>query len=146
MSDDRGQALILVVLALAIAAVTIVGLRAAQDRIFEDARDRRAGEAAVEAAGAEVADAYVAFVRSFADDELRGRRSGTPTRADIERFASDPRLADRARAAADRLAEVNGATHVRDVGLTVTDRAIDIALGLAAHRHRAAIDTACCRP
>ena len=148
MNNDRGQALVLVVLALAIAAVTIVGLRAAQDRILADARDQRAGEAAVEAAGAEVADAYLVFVRSYANDEpeLRGRRAGAPTPADIARFAADPRLADRARAAADQLAEVNGATPVRDIALTLSDHAIDITLGSAAHRHRAAIDTTCCRP
>jgi len=37
VTDDRGQALILAVLALAIAAVTIVGLETAQDRILADA-------------------------------------------------------------------------------------------------------------
>lgn len=57
MNDERGQALVLAVLALAVAAVAIGGLRLAQDRILIVHEERSAYEAAVEAAAAVVADA-----------------------------------------------------------------------------------------
>jgi hypothetical protein len=60
ISDERGQAILAVVLAVGIAAVAIVGLRDAQERIVLGARAQRAGEAAVEAAAQSVADAYAA--------------------------------------------------------------------------------------
>lgn len=148
MSGDGGQALVVAVLAVAIGAVTIVGLRGAQDRIFADARERRAGEAAVEAAGAEVADAFLVFARAFRDDgpESHPTSGGTPGAADVAAFVRDPIVAQRARAAATALAAANGAPPVDDVEIGVSDRAIEIALRLDAHRHRAAIDLSCCLP
>ena len=56
MTDERGQAILAVVLALGIAATAIVGLRAAQELIVVGAPAHRAGEAAVEAAAPAVAD------------------------------------------------------------------------------------------
>jgi len=58
VSDERGQAVLVAVLALAIAATAVIGLRAAQERIVAAARAQRAGEAAVEAAAQAVADFY----------------------------------------------------------------------------------------
>jgi hypothetical protein len=128
VSGDRGQALILAVLALGLAAATIVGLQAAQDRIFRDANERRAGEAAVEAAGAALADAQIGFTRS------------------LDAFAADPLVAERARAAADQLSELNDGAAVRDLSITADAREIEVGLSVGAHRQRAAVETTCCRP
>ena len=53
---QSGQALVLAVVLLGFGAATITGLRAAQERLFDQARQDRAAEAAIEAAGAVVAD------------------------------------------------------------------------------------------
>jgi len=128
VTGDRGQALVLAVLALGLAAATIVGLQAAQDRIFRDAHERRAGEAAVEAAGAALADAQIGFTGSLAD------------------FAADPLVAERARAAADQLSALNGGATVRDLTITADAREIEVGLSIGEHRQRAAVETTCCRP
>jgi type II secretory pathway component PulK len=127
-ADDRGQALVLAVLALGLAAATIVGLQAAQDRILRDAHERRAGEAAVEAAGAALADAQIGFTGSLDD------------------FAADPLVAERARAAAEQLSALNGGAPVRDLTIDAGTREIEVALSIGAHRQRAAVETTCCRP
>ena len=142
MTDDRGQALVLVVLALGIAAVTVVGLLTAQDRILADAHERRAGEAAVEAAGAAVADAQVDLLTSLRDQL---GRAAAPTRADLDAFVADPRVLDRSRAAANDLAAANGAGPVRDVAITVVGRSLEIALAVGSHTQRVSIRTTCCR-
>ena len=128
MNDDRGQALVLAVLALGLAAATIVGLQAAQDRIFRDAHERRAGEAAVEAAGAALADAQIGF------------------RGSLDDFAADPLVAERARAAADQLSALNDGAAVRELTITADTRDIEVGLSIGAHRQRAAVETTCCRP
>ena len=128
MSGDRGQALVLAVLALGLAAATIVGLQAAQDRILHDAQERRAGEAAVEAAGATIADALLGSTRS------------------LDTLAADPLVLERARAAADDLSAANGGAPVRDLVITAGQLAFDISLSVGAHRQRASIETTCCRP
>jgi hypothetical protein len=134
VNDDRGQALVLAVLALALAATTIVGLRSAQDRILADVRERRAGEAAVEAAGATIADRLV---------ELTAR--STPSRSDLDALAVDPLLVERSRSVADELSAANGGASVRDLVIGVGTRSLDIALWVGAHRQRASIGTTCCR-
>ncbi|HEY8758194.1 MAG TPA: hypothetical protein VIN74_06830 [Candidatus Limnocylindria bacterium] len=128
MNGDRGQALVLAVLALGLAAATIVGLQAAQERIFHDAHERRAGEAAVEAAGAALADAQIGFTGSLTD------------------FAADPLVAERARAAADQLSALNDGAAVRDLSITADAREIEVGLSVGVHRQRAAVETTCCRP
>jgi hypothetical protein len=142
--DDRGQALVVAVLALGIAAATIVGLQAAQDRILSDARDRRAGEAAVEAAGAALADADLMF-RASLRDETGGQRR-LPTRAELEAFVSDVLVIERVRDAANALAAANGSGTVTDLSLRIAPRSIEIALALGAHQQRASIESRCCRP
>ena len=134
MNDDRGQALVLAVLALALAAATIVGLRSAQDRILADVRERRAGEAAVEAAGATIADRLV---------ELTAR--STPSRSDLDALVVDPLLVERSWAVADELSAANGGASVRDLTIGVGARSLDITLWVGAHRQRASIGTTCCR-
>ena len=143
MTGERGQALVLAVLALALAAITIVGLREAQDRILADARERRAGEAAVEAAGAALADSQVDFVASLRD-ELGGRRT-VPSLAELTAFVADPLVLERSRAAAAELSAVNGGGAVSALEMTAGQRSLDLALTVGAHRQRAAIGTACCR-
>jgi len=128
VNGDRGQALVLAVLALGLAAATIVGLQAAQERIFHDAHERRAGEAAVEAAGAALADAQIGFTGSLTD------------------FAADPLVAERARAAADQLSALNDGAAVRDLSITADAREIEVGLSVGVHRQRAAVETTCCRP
>jgi hypothetical protein len=143
MNDERGQALVLAVLALALAAVTIVGLREAQDRILADVRDRRAGEAAVEAAGAALADAEIDLIASFRDELGAARR--IPTLAELEAFVADPLVVERSRAAAAELSAANGGGPVRDLEITAGARTLDLVLSVGGHRQRAAIVTACCR-
>jgi hypothetical protein len=126
VTGDRGQALVLAVLALALAATTIVGLQAAQDRILLDARERRAGEAAVEAAGTALADALLGSTGS------------------LEEFVADPLVIERARAAANSLSAVNGGAPVYDLTIGVGTQTIDVALRMGIHLHRASIGTACC--
>ncbi|MDP9246240.1 MAG: hypothetical protein M3O64_06240 [Chloroflexota bacterium] len=144
MTDDRGQALVLAVLALGLAAATIVGLEAAGDRILRDAKERRAGEAAVEAAGAAVADAMVDLVASLRD--ARGNTRAMPTHDELEALVGDVLVMARAQAAADALSAVNGGGPVRDLEVRRASRAIEIVLSVGAHRQRAAIGTRCCLP
>ena len=131
LSDDRGQALVLAVLALGIAAATIVGLRATQDRILADVRERRAGEAAIEAAGAALADAQIELI--------------APGRAELEALVTDPLVIERSRRAADALSVANGGPPTADLVISLGPRTLDIALSVGAHRQRAAIETTCCR-
>ena len=128
MTEDRGQALVVAVLALAFAATAIVGLSAAQDRILADTRDRRAGEAAVEAAGASLADALVGHTR--APDAVAG----------------DPLVVERARAAADRLSATNGGAPVRELSVDAVGGGLEVTLRMGRHLHRAAVGATCCRP
>jgi hypothetical protein len=127
LNDDRGQALVLAVLALALAAATITGLSAAQDRILADTHDRRAGEAAVEAAGAALADALVGSDRPLAE------------------VAGDPLVIERARAAADDLSATNGGAPVRDLVVDAFGDGLEVTLTVGRHLHRASIGAACCR-
>ena len=141
---ERGQALVLAVLGLALAAITIVGLREAQDRILSDARDRRAGEAAVEAAGAALADAQLDFIASLRDELGSARR--LPTRAELDAFVRDPLIVERSRAAAAQLSAANGGGPIRGLEITAGSRTIDLAISVGGHQQRASIVTACCRP
>ena len=119
MTDDRGQAILVVVLTLGIAASAIVGLRAAQERIVVGARAQRAGEAAVEAAAQSVADAYAARPAAAKD------------------LVRDPRLIETARVAAEELARENGDRGVENVELSCTADRIEARLVLRGYEHRA---------
>ncbi len=119
VSDDRGQALLVAVLALAIAATAVVGLRAAQDRIVVAARTQRAGEAAVEAAAQAVADLYGAHAVAPAE------------------LVVDPRTLEAARIAAEELARLNGASGVEQMQLVCARGRIEARLVLNAYSHHA---------
>ena len=126
--DERGQAIVAVVFALAIAATAIVGLRAAQDRIVAGARAQRAGEAAVEAAAQSVADAYAA----------------RPAAA--KALVLDPRVLETARAAAEELARENGVRGVERVELSCTGDRIEARLVLNGYTHHAGFRAPECSP
>ena len=119
MTDERGQAILAVVLALGIAATAIVGLRAAQERIVVGARAQRAGEAAVEAAAQSVADVYA--MRPAAAKNL----------------VLDPRILEAARVAAEELARENGGRGVERVELSCVGDRIEARLLLHGYAHHA---------
>jgi hypothetical protein len=128
MTDERGQAILAVVLALGIAAAAIVGLRAAQERIVFGAHAQRAGEAAVEAAAQSVADAYAAR-RAAAKDLVR-----------------DPRVLEMARVAAEELARENGGRGVERVELSCSGDRIEARLVLNGYAHHAGFRAPECSP
>jgi hypothetical protein len=126
--DERGQAILAVVLALGIAATAIVGLRAAQDRIVTAARAQRAGEAAVEAAAQAVVDVYV-------------------TRPDAAReLVLDARVLETARGAAEDLARENGGRGVEQLELSCVGDRIETRLVLSGHLHHAGFRAPECSP
>ena len=114
-------------LALALAATTIAGLAAAQDRILADTHERRAGEAAVEAAGTALADVLVGSDRS------------------LDAVAADPLAVERSRASADALSLANGGGPVRDLRIDAVGGGLEVTLTLGNHLHRASIGAKCCR-
>jgi hypothetical protein len=119
VSDERGQAILAVVLALGIAATAVVGLRAAQERIVAAARAQRAGEAAVEAAAQSVADIY----------------AKRPAAA--KKLVLDPGVLETARAAAEELAQENGRHGVERVQLSCAGDRIEARLVLSGYSHHA---------
>jgi len=134
LSDERGQALVIVVLLLGIAAASVVGLRAAQDRVVAAAREQRAGEAAVEAAAASLADAYVAQVAAAGARAPEAPRS-TP---DVPRLLADPRVVQAARSAADDVARANDARPTDWLEAACSERRVEARLALRGYPHRAA--------
>jgi hypothetical protein len=128
LGSERGQALVIVALTLAIAAAAVVGLRSAQDRIVAAARVQRAGEAAVEAAAHSVANAYAAQPSLVKD------------------LVADPRTIEDARIAAEDLARENGAAGVESVVLTCSARYVEVRLMLAGYSHHAGFEAPECSP
>jgi len=119
VGDDRGQAALAAVLALAIASAAVIGLRAAQERVVVAARAQRAGEAAVEAAAQSVADLYA--VHPAAAREL----------------VAEPRVLEAARAAAEELARENGGGVVEQLQVVCTAKRIEARLVLNGYSHHA---------
>lgn len=128
MTDERGQAILAVVLSLGIAASAIVGLHAAQERIVTGARAQRAGEAAVEAAAQSVADVYAA----------------RPAAAKV--LVLDPRVLEAARVAAEVLAQENGGRGVERVELSCAGDRIEVRLVLNGYAHHAGFSAPECSP
>ncbi|MDO8563115.1 MAG: hypothetical protein Q7S25_04645 [Candidatus Limnocylindria bacterium] len=128
MRRDGGQALVVAVLLVALAAMALAGLRGAQETILERARDQRAGEAAVEAAGAVVADALAAA-------------------GEVVTVVNDPRVQARARTAADEIAAENGRARPEGLRLAAVPAGIEVTLALGGQAHRAAVSLSgirCC--
>jgi hypothetical protein len=142
VSDERGQALVIAAVLIGIGAIAIVGLRLAQDRVLAGALAQDAGEAAVEAAAAVVADAYVAHL-----DSLRGRAFEVPRPTpDVHGMLADPATREAARAAAAEAAVASGAVFDGEIEARCVGSAIEVELRHAGRLHRAAVDADACSP
>lgn len=130
VSDDGGQALVVAVLLIGIAAAAIVGLRAAQERILETARQEGAGEAAVTAAASVYADAYVGLPVSL-------RASARPAAFDARRLVADVATREAARLAAADLAARNRGASPSDVAARCAGRQLEVTLTVAGIDHHA---------
>jgi hypothetical protein len=141
VNEERGQALVLAVLLLAIAAAAITGLRIAQEEILTVAREHRAGEAAVEAATAVIADAYTAELRRVATSSASPR--STP---DVLRAVTDPAARDAARAAAVEVSLLNGGPTIGDVAVRCAAGLVDVSLTVSDRLYRAGFSGPLCSP
>jgi hypothetical protein len=137
VKDERGQALIMSVLLIAIGAVAISGLRIAQEQILAAAQERRAGEAAVEAATAVIADVYTA--------ELR-RMPPPIASLDVLRAITDPRARDAARAAATDISLLNGGPPFGDPTVRCAGGLVDVSVTLSGRQYRAGFSGPLCSP
>ena len=128
LNDEHGQALVLAVLLLAIGAVAISGLRMAQEQILAAAREHRAGEAAIEAATAVIADAYVAELR-------RERLDGSVL--DVFGAVTDARAREAARAAAGEVSFLNGGPTVGAIAVRCAVGLVDVSVTISDRLYRA---------
>jgi hypothetical protein len=142
VNGERGQALVIAALLIGIGALAIVGLRVVQERVLANARANDTGEAAVEAAAAAVADAYVAHLAS-----VRAHVFDTPRpTANVVALLADPATREAARAAAAEAAVRNGATFDGAVDARCAGATIEIELRHAGRLHRAALPADACSP
>ena len=139
LTDERGQALVLAVLMLALAAVAISGLRLAQEQILAAAREHRAGEAAVEAATAVIADAYTAELQRVASSTASPR----PT-PDVLRAVTDPGAREAARAAAAEVSLLNGGRAIGDAVVRCAAGLVDVSLTISDRLYRAGFSGPLC--
>jgi hypothetical protein len=125
---------------IGLGALAIVGLRSAQDRVLANAAAQDAGEAAVEAAAAVVADAYVAHL-----DSLRRRAFEVPApTADVAGVLADPLTREAARSAAAEVAARNGLVFEGGVDARCVGATIRIELEHGGRLHRAAVQADAC--
>ena len=142
MSGERGQALVIAALLIGIGALAIVGLRVVQERVLADALAHDSGEAAVEAAAAAVADAYVAHLAS-----VRAHVFDTPRpTVNVVALLADPATREAARASAAEAAARNGAAFDGAVDARCAGATIEIELRHAGRLHRAALQADACSP
>ena len=142
VSGERGQALVIAAILVGIGAIAIVGLRVVQDRVLANALAQDAGEAAVEAAAAAVADAYVARL-----DSVRAHAFDVPApKIDVAGLLADPATREAARAAAAEAARQNGAVFDGTVEARCVGATIEIELHHAGKLHRAALQADACSP
>ncbi|MEP6693573.1 MAG: hypothetical protein ABJB39_02915 [Chloroflexota bacterium] len=140
--DQRGQALVVAAILIGIGALAIVGLRTVQDRVLANAAAQDAGEAAVEAAAAVVADRYIAQV-----DRLRAHAFDVPRpTADVVGLLADPATREAARAAAAEATARNGEIFEGTVEARCSGKTIEIELHHAGRLHRAALPVDACSP
>lgn len=142
MSGERGQALVIAAILIGIGALAIVGLRTVQDRVLANAAAQDAGEAAVEAAAAAVADAYVAQLAPLDAHVVDVPRST----AGVVAMLADPATREAARAAAAQAAQGNGAVFDGTVDVRCVGKTIEIELHHAGRLHRAAFPADACSP
>jgi hypothetical protein len=142
VKSERGQALVIAAILIGIGALAIVGLRAVQDRLLANAISQDAGEAAVEAAAAVVADAYVARI-----DSLRAHAFDLPRpTADIVGMLADPATRETARAAAAETASRDGGVFDGAVEMRCAGATIEVEIHHAGRLHRAAVQADACSP
>ena len=139
MNDDGGQAAILAVVLIALAALAIAGIREADARLAHGSAARWAGEAAVEAAAAVVADAYTGELRARAADPSRSPR---PMR-DVISAAS---VSEQARVAADDLSDRNGGAALQDLAVVCADGVVTVAASVRGIWYRASFTASECFP
>jgi hypothetical protein len=142
MSADRGQALVIAAILIGIGALAIVGLRMVQERVLAHAHDQNAGEAAVEAAAAAIADEYIVRLESV---RARAFESPRPT-ADVLGMLADPAIRESARAAASEAAARNGGVFDGPIDVRCAGDSIEIELHHAGRLHRAALPADTCSP
>ena len=141
MTDERGQALVIAVLAIAIVAMVISGLRIAQDRVLAHQEQRRAGEAAVEAATAAVADAYLAETRRVA-----ASTGSPPASPDIIGALTSATTREAARIAGSDVAVANGGRPIDEVTVRCEQSLVEVALRIAGVAYRAGFTVPACSP
>lgn len=125
---------------IGIGALAIVGLRVAQERVLDGALARSAGEAAVEAAAAAVADAYVEHL-----DSVRDRAFALPRpTVDVAAVLADPATREAARVAAAEVAAASGAIFTGVIEARCVGGSIEVELRHAGRVHRAAIEADAC--
>jgi hypothetical protein len=137
---ERGQALLIAALIVGIGALAIVGLRVVQDRVLASAQTQSAGEAAVEAAAAAIADAYIAQLESLRVHAFDVPR---PT-VDVAGMLAHPGTLEAARAAASEAAARNGDVFDGVVEARCVGTTIEIQLDHAGRQHRAALPVDSC--
>jgi len=139
---ERGQALLIAAIIIGIGALAIVGLRVVQDRVLANAQTQSAGEAAVEAAAAAIADAYIAQL-----DSLRAHAFDVPRpTVDVASVLTHPATLEAARAAASQAAARNGSVFDGAVDARCVGATIEIELNHAGRLHRAALPVDACSP
>jgi len=112
--------------------IAVVGLREAQSRLIASATSRRAGEAAVEAAAASLADAYVAHLSS-----TKGPGSDARPTPNVPDLIAQPQVIEAARIAADSLARENAAGRVESLSTSCTGGRVEVRLVLNGFPHHA---------
>jgi len=133
LTAERGQALVFAVLLLGLAAVALLGIRTVSDLILGGVRDDRAGEAAVAAAGAAVADLQLARARELGHDL---------DRAETAAFVAEPAVGNAARDAAVRLARIHGRADPSDVSVLSFGFEVEVHVTLAGRHHIALLEAA----
>jgi hypothetical protein len=140
LNDDGGQAAILAVVLIALAAVAIAGIREADVRLARGSATRWAGEAAVEAAAAVVADAYAGELRA---------RAAAPSRSPrvMRDVVGAPSVREEAHHAADDLSGRNGGAAIDDLAVTCANGAVAVAASIRGTAYRASFSASeCSRP
>jgi hypothetical protein len=128
---DGGQSLVVAALLLGVAAVAVMTVQGAQDRLVSGLRDQRAGEAAVAAAGAALADLQLARVRALG-------RGLDP--AETARFVADDDVVAAVRAAATAMTGAHGTSAPSDIAILSFGVEIEVHVTVAGRRHIALIE------